>query len=375
MTVLPPEILDVIIDYNHDDKKTLAALSVVCKGCLPSARQHLFYKLRLLPCDTGRILDTLRSPGCGIAPCVQHLSMVGSSKASHSFMWIVYLVRSLAPLLPRLHTLRLLMTTFPRALLRLPRPIFILPSLKHLHMVLTRLQSPNHVYEIIRHHPLLESLHISHMRFADDSSLSVTQQEQIAPNLKAFTFRHTFDAFRGIDDLLIPRDDPSRDFQLGLTVSSHGDAEALERYVHQAGSSLHTLHLKILHDPFRTSVASLLPDGLLARNPRLRTLDITFSVYGTETTSWLFDLLRGTAVPLEAIVIEISTMEEAHLGLIDWHELDMVLVGQIQTLKKLVLDVLLIPQGPHGTHNALCLPVDARLPECHLRGLLSLANA
>lgn len=44
---LPQEIIDMIIDYFHDDKRSLVACSVVSSAWLPAARHHLFYTHRL----------------------------------------------------------------------------------------------------------------------------------------------------------------------------------------------------------------------------------------------------------------------------------------------------------------------------------------
>lgn len=44
---LPQEIIDMIVDYFHDDKRSLVACSVVSSTWLPAARHHLFYTHRL----------------------------------------------------------------------------------------------------------------------------------------------------------------------------------------------------------------------------------------------------------------------------------------------------------------------------------------
>ena len=44
-TVLPPELLDQVIDHLHDDKPALLALGLVSKQTLVRSRGHLFSKL------------------------------------------------------------------------------------------------------------------------------------------------------------------------------------------------------------------------------------------------------------------------------------------------------------------------------------------
>lgn len=45
---IPPEIVDRIIDYSHDDTKTLVACSLTARDWVPSTRLHLFTNLSLL---------------------------------------------------------------------------------------------------------------------------------------------------------------------------------------------------------------------------------------------------------------------------------------------------------------------------------------
>lgn len=40
--ILPNELLDRIVDFNHDDKETLLTCSLLCSRFLPSSRYHLF---------------------------------------------------------------------------------------------------------------------------------------------------------------------------------------------------------------------------------------------------------------------------------------------------------------------------------------------
>ncbi|EJF59674.1 hypothetical protein DICSQDRAFT_181833 [Dichomitus squalens LYAD-421 SS1] len=44
---LPPELLDHILDYLHDDNEALRNCSLVCHALVPSARYHLFQKVKI----------------------------------------------------------------------------------------------------------------------------------------------------------------------------------------------------------------------------------------------------------------------------------------------------------------------------------------
>lgn len=60
----PQELIDIIIDYLHDEKPSLHACSAVCHSWLPSARYHLFYAIDItcsLLCNTERYHRLLAS--------------------------------------------------------------------------------------------------------------------------------------------------------------------------------------------------------------------------------------------------------------------------------------------------------------------------
>ena len=76
LPILPQELIDMIIDYLHRDKITLAACGLVCRGWLCASRHHLFSKIMLSAHKESRIwslLDLLGGMSNTIAMSVQHL--------------------------------------------------------------------------------------------------------------------------------------------------------------------------------------------------------------------------------------------------------------------------------------------------------------
>jgi len=47
MPLLPPEIMDMVIDHLFNDKPALSSCALVCQDWLPSTRYHLFHTLRV----------------------------------------------------------------------------------------------------------------------------------------------------------------------------------------------------------------------------------------------------------------------------------------------------------------------------------------
>lgn len=63
-TIFPAELVDSVIDYNHDDPKTLINCSLVNKQWIPSSRFHLFSKVKISHTDAREFIQLLTSPYC-----------------------------------------------------------------------------------------------------------------------------------------------------------------------------------------------------------------------------------------------------------------------------------------------------------------------
>jgi hypothetical protein len=85
---LPPELIEHIIDYLHDNPEDLCSCALVCKAWLAPSRLHLFYKISFhrrpfLP--SYRILQCAIQRSSHIALCVRELSF--SSEAFHEYLY------------------------------------------------------------------------------------------------------------------------------------------------------------------------------------------------------------------------------------------------------------------------------------------------
>jgi hypothetical protein len=70
---LPPELVDIIIDHLHNDKRSLAACSLVCKEWRSSARYHLFANLTLNPTKVRDPEFLMSAPK--VIPFIHHLHL------------------------------------------------------------------------------------------------------------------------------------------------------------------------------------------------------------------------------------------------------------------------------------------------------------
>lgn len=101
---LPPELVDHIIDYLHDNPKALSACSLTCRGWLPVVRYHRFQSISLSRPNYPAFLEII-SGSSDIALFVTSLGIVGSHPWSQT--WI----HEQLPFLPQLHALRKLTLT------------------------------------------------------------------------------------------------------------------------------------------------------------------------------------------------------------------------------------------------------------------------
>ncbi|KZT74615.1 hypothetical protein DAEQUDRAFT_660381, partial [Daedalea quercina L-15889] len=75
--VVPPELCDVVIDYLHDDPRTLAVCALVCRTWVPSSRMHQFHTVILhrIPAWRGQKLLLISDPSSTVLPYVRHLAL------------------------------------------------------------------------------------------------------------------------------------------------------------------------------------------------------------------------------------------------------------------------------------------------------------
>ncbi len=73
--VLPPELLDHIVDYLHDDIQALRNSSLACHALVPSARFHLFQKVKVNQGNFVRATSIFAGTTSHLAEYVRNLSL------------------------------------------------------------------------------------------------------------------------------------------------------------------------------------------------------------------------------------------------------------------------------------------------------------
>ena len=74
-TLLPPELIDYIIDFLHAHKASLVACSLVGRKWVASSRLHLFDSVYIRSTTVEQLLNLLASPLCTITTCIRRVSL------------------------------------------------------------------------------------------------------------------------------------------------------------------------------------------------------------------------------------------------------------------------------------------------------------
>jgi len=173
---IPPEIVDRIIDYVHDDVKTLTACSLIARDWVPSTRLHLFAKLSLLSEDEVARFTELDNFAPNILYYCQELTIGTNNKFDYP---------SAPPLLPfvgtppstigerinrltSLHTLHL--RGFPSGVRSNLIPTLVVISEKITTITFTdsSLESCYDLWKILRLFPNLEHVHVSNLGYSSN---------------------------------------------------------------------------------------------------------------------------------------------------------------------------------------------------------------
>ena len=72
--LLPPELIDQVIDYLHDDKQTLRSCSLLCRLFVPSARFHLFRTV-VIKKDRDHAMSVLASMAPDLVLYIRNLTL------------------------------------------------------------------------------------------------------------------------------------------------------------------------------------------------------------------------------------------------------------------------------------------------------------
>lgn len=180
---IPPEIIDRIIDYVHDDPKTLTACSLVARGWVPSTRLHLFAKMNILTVREGTRLKELASLLPKLLYYCQELTIgviYGSDNTPVTPGFISF-IQPLPTLYERVNDFASLHTLHIRGFPSRPRDFIqlllaISEKITTLTLSESSFESRLDLWKIIRLFPNLRSVHVSSLGYSSSG------EGKLAPN-------------------------------------------------------------------------------------------------------------------------------------------------------------------------------------------------
>jgi hypothetical protein len=192
--ITPQELVEMIIDYLHDDKRALGTCGLVCRFWLPSSRFHLFSNIFLNPWNMDKALAVLCTPDSFIPPYVRCVGIVGGEDMKQIFKSLQQLpplsaVKSLS--LCHIHwdsqTFLLLDKVFP-----------FFPNLKTLRLSSVIFETYNMAFEFLSSAMLLECLYLGPITIGPSSLWDLEEIDTSSltrfplPPLKQIIFERRF---------------------------------------------------------------------------------------------------------------------------------------------------------------------------------------
>jgi hypothetical protein len=181
MPTLPPELIDIVVDFLHDDRRALGTCARVCRAWVSASRRNLFAKVSEAPwhdiaeAPWHDIAGILSSQWCTIGPAVRHLDL--DLIDCREFSWPEEVTS-------RLSNLREL--TLRKSCLS-PAGIFsslgpVLQNIETLHLVRLYIEPPDLLLSLLQHCPRLQSLFCDHLTW---SALPRLPRDALMPGLRS----------------------------------------------------------------------------------------------------------------------------------------------------------------------------------------------
>lgn len=243
---LPSEIIDLIIDHLHDDKRSLRACSQICRQWRPACQYHLFSRIEITPQNIALLLKILKfqtppPPPSSVAQAVHHVG-IGVNNTG-----VQELVRGSLPIIFRFPNLRSLSLKWIVSLEPHVEDLSALSNLQHVELDRVHFPDLNRFLRLIYSITQLRSLSIPH-------AIYFTNRYSIHPETMARYSHPPGQPFFSFRDLALSRINGSDMTKWILSLSPmppvnelHLDGLAVDennqRLLHLVGPSLQKLEL------------------------------------------------------------------------------------------------------------------------------------
>lgn len=201
---LPQELIELIIDFAHDDPRTLRSCALVCRAWLPSSRYHLFSSIIVRLRKTSEITqiknDLLRfdtGPSeLSILNYARRLVFTIFLDVAGEFMATEISLIHCLPCLPDLQTLAINRATDLRTIyIDLTGISSIYPNITALHLSDLNFISVSEVYHVVSQFLTLEDITFCHCQVHNDADTDFASFTPPSTRLKSVSMYPTSNEF------------------------------------------------------------------------------------------------------------------------------------------------------------------------------------
>ncbi|PBK70604.1 hypothetical protein ARMSODRAFT_955312 [Armillaria solidipes] len=321
MSALPPEIVDTVIDYLHNDKAALEACALVCRSWSVSGRYHLFdeHGVSVKPSNIHHFLSDISHSQSLLKDHLGCLTLRTdfTFDASQTFDWKDVTVS--LPHLPKLISLRFHSQTqhirFSYHFLPLIFSPPTLQNISHLEIVRTSVQAAEDIISSMSLFPNLREARFSRIHWRN-CSLSISSLRLVFPLLKQLSLSHVRspgEVLRCLSRLdpvpLLPR--------INVGHIDTPEIPSVNRYLHILGPSLDMFCVG-LNDKHSTTLD-------LSRNTSLRCLRLLECEASNPTLNLARVMRNIKATSLEILALDIQRWYLSNTAG-DWEILDQYLL-------------------------------------------------
>ncbi|TFK66347.1 hypothetical protein BDN72DRAFT_961840 [Pluteus cervinus] len=264
--MLPFEILEYIVDFLHDDRGALSAVSLVSSTCLHASRFHLFYRLKFLrspsseyhqPIEavikTYQEIDQFLGRTPDLASNVRHLVFHRAETAHPAWSAVEPVIISIVQTLSRVKKISFWNTGWDHlsaSLRGVLGQIMSQPAFECVEFQLCTFQSRRDMLDMLQLAPGLRRLELGRVEFVNESIQEVDVPEEGTPRracsqpIRVDVLHIDYKPMLPIMQIL--KRDPSTvsfEFLRHLSISRHGDFGAAARLLARVGSSLVSLDI------------------------------------------------------------------------------------------------------------------------------------
>ncbi|TFY57193.1 hypothetical protein EVJ58_g7175 [Rhodofomes roseus] len=350
MPVVPPELCDYVIDYLHNDRKSLTACSLTCREWVPTSRHHLYCEVLLhkpqLFIAFKRLLQAHPVLGCYVRVLkISRLEKAGSADLAQIEEVLPILLRYL----PNLGSLGgSLLSTSASILRSVPEET----PVTELFLQYCDFPALEDFARLFYSCPRLQSLALC--------------------GLRRLVLGRDVD-YASVIGLLLRGGHHRSIHSLSVTLTSEADAYALSVLLENIGESL--TELDIEWHPMRPgSNVVFLPSSLrIPSTVTVERLTIRSAISHAYSTPWVTSLLSAVdPARLRTFALEIRLLGE--LDALDWKTIESILVPeQFRSLREVAVKIN-IWSGVHMDQLSVRNLMRHYLPRLHSKGMLRFAS-